>query len=422
MHRNTIDLSNKRDKFYPLDPRKDREYPLDKNFTNFNNVQYVGDSISKYDTRYTNLSEEDIFIILNKYNPIENTMNIPMQYDDSRQTSILPYKADRYKLCVISAYIPETSIYLFEWVNQVVPAVGSTYNKYTITVEYWNGTTLTSTTVPLDFIPYVLSDVGSGLQRVFEINQCIVSLNDAYLQAFANLGITSGTCYAPKFYFNKNNSIITVVADTRMNPLGGVNQFINNPLDWIQDGTTTFVRMGWNYWVGQWFDSTFPSVVIGNNIDGNESIVLSVFDTSDPAQIIQYQGIGQTYYEINQANSSTDLFSTVEKVVVTSNIQVRPQYTSITSIGSINNIQPNSMQYLNILADFPTTISSFNNGESSAPLIFTPLHHAWTDIVTQDNLNLLSYKIFVQRTSGVLTPLALFPGQLCSLKILFRLK
>jgi hypothetical protein len=413
---------NQPSKFYPLDPNPQFNYPLDRQFSGFNNVSYVGDNLSKYDTRYTNISSENIYMNLNQPNPITNTQSIPMSYSDTRPISILPYKASSYAVCVISAYIPETSIHLFEWQDLITPTNGTPYDKYTISAEYWDGTgPLQSADAKLDFTPYYQTDLG-GIQRVFDINQCLTSLNNGFSDLFDTMNIDSTICDPPKFYLNKENSIITIVCDTRMNPLGGANEYVQDPTEWEESNATSFIRIGWNYWVQQWFGTTFSGVVTNSSVNSSSSFILSIYNTSDPEQIITYPPATQTYYEMNQNTSSTDLFSTVEKVVIVSNIQTRPQYTSISAVGSLNNITPNSMQSLNILADFPITISSFNNGESSAPLVLAPLHHMWTDILTQDNLNIINYDIFVQRTDLTLNRLSLMPGQMCAVKLAFRLK
>lgn len=407
-------------KYYPLEGTREKFYPIDQNFTNFNNVAYVGNSISKYEQRATVLSNEDIFINLTQFNPIESNVIIPAAYNDARPTAILPYKASAYKLCVHAVYLPENSIYLFEWADTVTPVTGPTYDKYTVTVRYYDGVNpATSITVPLQFVPYYKEDEVFGrVKRVFEISQVIESLNQAYATAFSTLGVVA--CNPPVFVMDKNTSLIGIYADQRMNPPGQSNYLNPDPTTWVDNPGFVTITLGYNFWVSQWFTSSFPSLIIGSNIDGDQNTLLKIYNNSDPTLFTTIGGV--TYYNIWQSNSTTDLFSTVEKVLITSSLQTRPQYTSITAVSSITNIIPNSMNSINILLDFPLTLSSANNSEVSAPITYMPTRNDWQDLVVEDSLNLLNYRIFVQRTSGVLTQVFLNPGQCCSVKLLFRLK
>jgi hypothetical protein len=410
-------------KYYPLDNQPTKYYPTDKNFTNFNNVSYVGDSLSKYETHFTDLSEENILIQLNQYNPVNNNTQIQAAYESTRTSPILPYRPDKYSVCVHSVMLPETSIFLFEWIDTITNINGFRYDKYTVSARYWDGNAVSSITLPLQFFPYIFSDINGPVKRVYEINQCIISLNNAFQNVFNTLGITFSP---PRFVFDKNTSLISIYCDSRYNLPGGANEFNPNPLSWTDEPGVPNVKIGWNFWVNQWFGSTFPSIIISEIPDDNQAVILSVYNNYNPNLFIQYGNppAGQTYYEIVQANSSTDLFSTVEKILVTTSISIRPQYSSITGFISATQISQGiqSNQTISILLDFPLSLSSYNNSEISAPISYTPQTYLWQDIITEQPLSLVDYRIFVQRSNGVITPVFLNPGQMCSVKLLFVLR
>lgn len=449
----------KKEKFYPLEPKEEKYYPLDKNFTNFNNVQYYGDSISKYDKRFTNLSDENIIVNLNQYNPSNNTDNIPMSYNETRLSALLPYRADSYALCVSNVYIPTTSIYLFEWQDNITYNTGVTRPKYKITavVNNIDGIADGVYEQTLSFFPYVQSDTNPGaVKRVFEINQCIQSLNDAFVAMWFNMGVDSFTkyntiCYPPSFQLDIDTSLIYLVVDQRMNPpliakgpnIGNTNPSFTNPnaFSYPIGDNASWINIGLNYWISQWFQSSFPCTIISKNPSDDVACYLNVYNDYNPTRFTTYPygvlngtipsaynppisdgGNQIIFYKIYQFNSTTELFSDVQKVIVTSNLQIRPTNTRVTAIGSIANIVPNSMQYINTLIDFGHTVSSFNNSESASPIDYRPPWHMWLDVLSQDQITQLSYNVFVQRNNGVLTPLELLPGEMCSVKLMFRLK
>jgi hypothetical protein len=444
---------DKKEKFYPLENHPEKYFPIDKNFTNFNNVQYYGDSIGKYDKRLTNLSDENIIINLSQFNPTSNTFNIPMAYIETRDAPILPYKADSYALCVASCYIPSTSIYLFEWIDTVTPQSGINYDKYTITIEVNNVAGMADgvTTRALEFVPYVRSDATNGIKRVFEINQCVVSLNNAFKDMWnIDLNILPAdyntVCYPPTFQLDVESSLIYILLDERVNPAsypapGTPNPSFNNSDVNTYDLASSWIKISFNYWVHQWFQSSFPCSIVSTNPIDLIACTLNIFNDFSNERFINYpygvangnipsaydpeisDGVNQLiFYQLYQFNSTTELFSTVQKVIITSSIQVRPNYTRITAEGSANNITPSSMQYIGTLLDFSHTVSSFNNGESASPIEYTPVLHVWQDLLTQDQINQLSYAIHVQRTDGTLTSLQLLPGEMCNIKLMFRLK
>jgi len=203
----------------------------------------------------------------------------------------------------------------------------------------------------------------------------------------------------------------------------------------------SWVRIGLNYWVSQWFQSSFPCTIVSQDPSALIACWLNIYNDYSPNRFTIYPygvangtipsaynpaisngGNQLIFYQIFQFNSTTELFSDVQKVVVVSNLQERPSNSRITGFESINNITPNSMQNINILLDFGYTVSSFNNKESTSPIEYTTPWHMWQDILTQDQLVNLSYQVYVQRTSGILTLLELLPGEMSSVKLMFRLK
>lgn len=443
--------TKKETKYYPLEPHTEKFYPIDQNFTNYNNVSYYGDQISKYEKRYTNLSDENIILNLNQFNPINNLVPIDMGYSDTREQPILPYKADAYALCVSSVYIPSTSIYLFEWVDKVVANNGVEYDKYGIQIEINNIPGLPDGVYswPLKFVPYIQTDSTGPVKRVFEINQCIVSLNNAFKELWDSLGVSTLTdyntvCYPPSFQLDTESSLIYVIADQRINPPSLPGGLVPNPAfikssitDYVVGAGESWLVIGFNYWVHQWFQSSFPCTIVSTDPSNPVACYLNIYNDFSKSRFITYPYgdanapypsaydpdiTFRIFYQLYQFNSTTELFSTIQKILVQSSLQVRPSYTTITAQGSYANINPDSMQFINTLIDFYHTASSFNNNEVSGPIEYIPPWHMWLDILTQDQIKNISFQVFVQRTDGVLNKLQLMPGEMCNIKLLFRLK
>jgi hypothetical protein len=399
-------------------------YPLDQEFTNYNNVQYYGNSISKYDRHITSMSDENVFIQLNLFNPVVSQRPIVCSYEDNRQQPIIPYKPNKYGLCVNSVYLPSESIYLFEWVDTITPIGGLAYNKYTINVRYWDGNVLRNRQEVVNFTPYFDVDINGPVKRVYEINQCLQSLNDAYARAFAHFPIPYEP---PRFVMDKETSLIYIICDIRYNDYtnaGNANAYNSIPATWTDQAGIVNIQLSWNYWVHQWFAQTFNGSIVRQQINEFEFFRTGPFFTGDATQVFTLGG--QSYYKMYQANSTTELFSTVEKIVIVSDLPIRNSYTSVTGFGSATALSnptiQNSNQFLSILIDFPLTLSSYNNTEIEAPIVYTPKLHYWIDIESETPISRVNYRIYVQRTDGTLSDVLLYPGQCATVKLLFRLK
>lgn len=413
-------------KFYPFDPRNNQNYNVGPALR-YANTSYEGDSVSIYNSplKTSIYSEEDIHLTLNKYNPFNSQIPILAQYTETRQSPILPYKSNSYKVCVAGCILPETSIYLFEWEDTVTLPDNTQYAKYTVTVEYSDGSGLPPAvqTESLEFFPYYTQDTqANGRRRVYSIDQVLQSINQAFSVAIIALKASAGLnadYKSPYFYMERNSSLISFLFD--FSQQGATNLTIENPLNYLN--TEIYIRISFNFNVHQWFADTFPSIIpdIGE-ISNLPYAYLKTFLRREPNYQVTVDAT--PYWRITQMNSSTDLFSTVEKIIIVSNINTRPTYSSILGLSSLNNVNanPSSMSSINVLAQFPYTLSSFNNEEISKPLILQPPFHTWLDIITEQPIRELSYQILVLRTTGIVSEVTLMPGQVCSLNLIFSLK
>lgn len=432
-------------KFYPFDPKGPNSLITNSPTIRYANTSYSGDDISIYaPPLHTSLfTEESININLIKYNPQNAQNDIEAAYNEVRTSPVLPYRSDKYKVCMHSVFLPEDSIALFNWQDIIVPSDGSPeYAKYSITVEYRpiNSLVIYNVTIPLEYVPYYQTDI-IGIKRVFSIDQCLQSLNKAYKDAFADLIIQSAgpnvlTAKPPYFYMENNTSLISFLFDPSQQGIGIQSE--TNPLLYTEPtySNQSFVRLSMNFNVHCWFADTFGSV-IPPSINGqlvpkqNEPIYsyLRTFYRQEPGYIVSIPVLippitNVSFWKITQMNSTTDLFSDVVRILVVSNtINTRPLYTQFSSIEQIDTTNiTSSMSSINILGDFAYTQSTYNNSEVSAPISYSSNPHNWLDIMTEEPLRLLSYRILVLRSNGVLSPVLLKPGKCCFLKLIFSLK
>ena len=402
-------------KYFPFDQtyRRIQDSPR----LSYSGVAYQGDEVSIYDNPlHTSIySQEDIKITLNQYNPEGSQTYVDARYTETRSMALLPYRPDQYKCCLYSAFIPATAIYLFEWVDQVVPTNTNNppYDKYTVTVEYCDGINpVAISTEKLQFVPYYTTDSNAGsIKRVFSVDQVLQSLNDAIDNAYTDVGAPSNPAY---FYLN-SDGIISFLFDPA--DQGGVNEFVTNPLNYVT--TDSFVRISVNFWVAKFFGSSFPSIVLRNEISDQPYMYFKTYKRTEPNYVTVVDGVN--YWNIRQQNSTIDLFSDIEKIVVLSNLRTRPSFTNILGIGSSAS-NPSSMSSINSLGEFNYSLSSINNADISKPIIYYTTLHQWLDIQGSEPLEQLSYQIFTLRQNGFLTPIVLEAGSSCSIKLLFSLK
>lgn len=404
-----------------------RYYPFDRTYKsiqegprmNYAGVNYAGDEVSIYDNPlHTSIySQEDIKITLNKYNPEGSQSYTDARYTETRSMALLPYRPEQYKCCLYSAFIPATAIYLFEWVDQVVPLDTNIapYDKYTVTVEYCDGSTVTSQSETLQFVPYFSTDSNpNSIKRIFSVDQVLQSLNTAIKSAYIALAGAGVTARAAQFYMG-SDGLIGFLFDPSQQGANNLN--IQDPLNY--DNTEEFIRISINFWVAKFFGSSFPSVVLPNEISSLPYLYFKTYERLEPDYNVTINSID--YWNIKQQNSTIDLFSDIEKIVVLSNIRTRPSYTNILGVGS-SSTAPSSMSSINSLGEFNYSLSSVNNADLSKPIIYTTNLHQWLDIQGTEPLEQLSYQLFTLRQNGFLTPIILEAGSSCSIKLLFSLK
>ncbi len=412
-------------KYYPFDP-KQQESMLGPTLR-YNSTSYEGDSISIYSRpAHTSLySEEDIYVSMNKFNPTNALFPIECSYFEQRQSPILPYKSLQYKLCMASVHIPENSIQLFNWDDKIRLEDGTEIDKYVITVEYNNGSSPTQESIiPLEFVSFYKSDEVSNIKRVYSIDQCLQSLNSAFARAYTILAIPGSSppllAKPPKFYLDTHTGLINFLFDYGNQGLTVINE--SDPTEYQNYPGESWVRISFNYNVYMWFSDSFPNII-------PSGLVSPIPLSSDPkySYLKTYQRIepdyninlfGTNYWNISQTHNTTALFSNVSRILITSNIDTRPIYTSYIEPNQ-NNSNPSSMNSINILGDFHIENFSSSNvvqfdGHSTG--------HQWKDILTEQPLRTLSFNILALRNDGSITQVLLSPGKMASVKLIFSLK
>lgn len=406
--------------------------------------------------RPTNLSNEDIYVTLQVKNEQDYGL-IPIFYDEIRQNNLLPQRADKYKMALISLSMPSTQTFLSLWEDNAASITLALYD------DQFGGANPLISKQFLQFVPFVVPNSNPNYQRVYLYNQWIQSINNAFKAAFDDI-VTQYNAggYAPALYTNNTaypqvppylmcdtdkSSLFFIKCDYRMNVDS------NNPNACIDPASSAspnhvIMQLSMNRYLYQGFFS-IPAQVLDYNLpepaDGR-SVIIFIYDegfSSGTDTLIYYNSTSgeftscnpfnstivntlvPCFYKVWQQSSTTGLFYDIDGIVVTSPyMQVRPSYVNAFSSGDVAINAQGSTVPINILHP-PLTFSpsSFNNTEQYSQFTWNELGEPhWLDIFSTSTFNRLNYQVNFRAESGLLYPAYLESGQTAYITLLFRLK
>jgi hypothetical protein len=125
-------------------------------------------------------------------------------------------------------------------------------------------------------------------------------------------------------------------------------------------------------------------------------------------------------YILTSEFSTSYRFNDIQSVIVTTNIPIRQEQLPLNS-SNLFTSGPNNVAYistLSVLSDFSVNITQF--GQQYESLVYYPQSQfRWTDMVSDNQLDRLSFGFFVQKEDQSIQKIKLNPGDSCSIKIYF---
>jgi hypothetical protein len=417
----------------------------------------TNEDYSQWNTRTTNLSNEDIYVNLQVNNPPEAIQPVPANYSEYRTQPLLEDGAN-YKMAITNLYAPGTSIPLFNFVNEISTGVP----KYTVTLTMTQDVGGAApppglvSTVPIVFIPYKVNDYDQTKVFVYTFNQLVLMVNDGFERAYNQLvtlygepawaaAVTAGQLpgQPPKIVFNPETQLFSIVVPFLYN--ADMNN--SEPLEPTAGIPFIAISMNWNTF--NWFQN-LPAVAFsylyGPNPPQNpqyDNVVLRIYNTGRPNSLNPFQFYSPTYthatptspppapptaknagsfwafpqyqgdvawaYQIEQQDQSLDNISTVRSIVVRSQMPVRAEF-----INSTNN--STSVSLVNVLADFSVSLTQ------GSPILYTPEPvFRYIDILS-NFVNQLNYQIYWADQNGDEYPVMVNPGETVEMKLVFTRK
>jgi hypothetical protein len=118
--------------------------------------------------------------------------------------------------------------------------------------------------------------------------------------------------------------------------------------------------------------------------------------------------------------STSYRFNDIQSVIVTTNIPIRQEQLPLNS-SNLFTSGPNSVAYistLSVLSDFSVNITQF--GQQYESLVYYPQSQfRWTDMISDNQLDRLSFGFLVQKENQSIEKIKLNPGDSCSIKVYF---
>lgn len=414
--------------FYGLDnyhvPQQNTRFPVNSSSV------YYGANKNVYENRYTDLSDEDILVVLRAFNTnvLESNISVPAVYSEQRTQSILPFKPNKYKVAVLGVYTDSTLIPLFNFANNIYTVTLSLLNVPDLSPAFVN----ISYTIQVDYVPYNVPDSTAVVQPIYLYSQMIIAINNAYRTAFNTIVAQFDSIYGAGAYASYSQVIGGITVTLPLVPPRFVNDnvstlfYLQAPIqcNWDQYNSDPlnptagypFMQISANYCVNSLF-RLMPSVVpnpLVPSISGQD-VFYRVYDTGN--SWINYRN--GDYYNMYEGNSSTDLWSNIQGLAVITSMPIRNTFfNTIASTQEGNGSTPSE----GILLNFPYTVTSYST-ESLQPISYEPQSEfIWNDILAQDSLSYLQYNIVAITKDGAFEAINIPPQSLASVKLLFRLK
>ena len=320
--------------------------------------------------------------------------NIPCQLEATLTQPILQ-TANKYKMCVVRFDIPLDSVQ-----QSIMTTVMSTLT-FSVGLEYQNSvSTVTATQQELslmntmtDFVHYLNALYGAAYSKLTTI---YTSLSNGYTPYFTWDPTTHLLSLAFSQYFIANN-IYLIMSQSLFNVIGsfpyypaGTNVNGNTvPPGYVMINSSTYA------WNQAYIEQGFPSS-----------------STTTPS--------GATYnaIKITQEYNTSYNFNNVDKVVLLTSLPIRGEVLPNTGVINAGSTSAQTGSRI-ILTDYDVPINYW--GDLNQTLYYIPATlDRWVDVITNQQLDRLSFNFQYEDTLGNLNQLYLAPYQRANIKLLFR--
>jgi hypothetical protein len=337
-----------------------------------------------------------------------NFLPIPVQFRETRTTTLLPGVTSDYKMSVVRFDMPTDLIPI-----QFFPTQDHSINvsTYSVTLS-WNGFVhqifllwdTEDETAPTPIPPFPIGDKPfyHDYYAMFNIEHFMRLINKALLSAH-NLLVANGAPglvlnFPPFLYYNTTTNLISLYA----------------PVAYNSDNVTP-INIYFNASLISNFGSSLPSEVISHfSIDGRD-VQIFVHDDIINRQSITYPGpVIIDYFVMTQEYNALSLMLDFASIVVTS--------TSLPMRNEWINIQGNNdNNFLSVLSDF--LVPPVTGNEIRNRVIYYPTaQFRYSTLISELPINVIDIQFYWKSKQGRLFPIFLSPFREGSIKILFEKK
>jgi hypothetical protein len=322
---------------------------------------------------------ENIVANLSLYNPPDSSKVIDASIDVSLEKPLLK-KCSDYKLSIMRFRIPLDTIY---------PAFHMNGMFFQVTIRLAGNNYTASTTVNY---------------TIYSINEFIAVVNDLLYNAYHSIPT-----------FPPNSPPYILYENDRFSFVFPTLFFVgSNP------ALTVIFSPDLFYFIGGL--PAKPSSAIPGHYElylMQKKVYLSpVYDLAGVA--VSSSSSGLTKYNsfiIHSEFSTSNRFNDIQSIILTTNIPIRQE--QLPQIRDINN--PSNITYIStfgILSDFSIHIERF--GQQYEELIYFPQSEfRWIDLISDSQLDRLSFTFWYQRNDQSIHKMKLNPGDSCSIKLYF---
>jgi hypothetical protein len=323
--------------------------------------------------------------------------NIPCQLETTLTQPILQ-TANKYKMCVVRFDIPLDSVQksiMTTVMSTLTFSAGLMYNGQT-SIATASQQQLSSMNTMTDFVYYLNELINTAFsQLVLALGP--MSLQSGYTPYFSWDPTTHLLSIAYSQYFISNN-IYIILSQSLFNVIGSFPYYSSGtkvngntvPNGYVMINSTTYT------WNQAYIDNGFPSSS----------------STTTPS------GSSYNAIKITQEYNTTYNFNNVDKVVLLTSLPIRGEFLPNSGVVNAGSTSAQTSSRI-ILTDYDVPINYW--GDLNQTLYYIPATlDRWVDIITNQQLDRISFNFQYEDTLGNLNQLYLSPFQRANIKLLFR--
>lgn len=307
------------------------------------------------------------------YNVIINNTGTTLKAANFSETRTFPIlnKQSDYYLTVPRFSVPALAIPMFTFVD----------NTYSVTLQY-------NATISQTYLTYTSNNTGTA-KTIDSYQQMLDSINTAFQTSFTALGVLPTATEAPYMIYEPSTQLFSLVAQKAL-VTDGVSVYFNQAL--------ALLFPLFNYIV------TIP---IGSGTSGKDSKIV-IQDQKNNSYLTNY-------WKMDQSGPSFWSWPSWSGIVFTGNVGTNKElYNSVTT--------PGSNDFKLQISDFEIDVLSAQDPKSL--IVYAPAGpYRLIDMVQDSALVNFNLNVsYIDKLTGELTQLYLYPGQVLTVKILFRKK